>query len=84
LKLPAQGAGPFDRTHGSELVEEFPGHAVASRMRAKEVYFIRCPSCLPEGRDPEGHAPVKSVPGGEVCFSDLLSRRIRSGKIEPR
>jgi len=43
VKLPAYRAGPFDKAHGSELVEELPGHAVASRMRAKEISFILCP-----------------------------------------
>jgi len=57
VKLPAHRAGPFDRTHGSELVEELPGHAVASRMRAKEVSFILCPLA--------GHIPVNDeIPRG--------------------
>ena len=32
VKPPAHRAGPFDKSHGSELVEELPGHAVANRM----------------------------------------------------
>jgi len=59
VKLPACGAGPFDRTHGSELVEELPG---------EEVSFILCP-LLPAGRygprlcrfGGTGHVPARRV-----------------------
>jgi hypothetical protein len=60
-------AGPFDRIHGSELVEELPGHAVASRMHPDrenrlsgyEVYF------LVAGAD----FPLGSLEGGVIASS---------------
>lgn len=34
--------GPFDRSHGSELVEELHGRTVASRMRAEKFSLTLC------------------------------------------
>jgi hypothetical protein len=51
MKLHAHKVGPFDKSHGSELVEELPGGKFRS---------YRAPSCLPVSRDPAGHVPVKS------------------------
>ena len=52
-------AGPFDKAHGSELVEDLPDHPVA-RMRANEVSYdcVPAPSCSHYGGT--RHVPAKS------------------------
>ena len=56
-------AGPFDKAHGSELVEDLPDHPVA-RMRANEVSLILCPlpPLVPLWRD-EARSGQKLRPG---------------------
>jgi hypothetical protein len=52
-----------------------PGHAVASRMRAKEISFVLCRSTRLSRFDGTGHVPVKKERGdGREFLSDLIRK----------
>jgi len=54
---------------------KLPGHAVASRMRAKEISFVLCPSTPPIPLWRDGDVPVKKERGdGREFLSDLITK----------